>query len=290
MKYRVTHSTEFDYNLPVISSQQVLRLKPRDMFGRQAVLQHDIALSIADTEILELQDYFGNTVHEVQLHTRHQNLRIDSLAEVDVFPREDILLDLSPDWEGVRQSMAIPETTEHWQAAQFCYPSRHVEPRAGLDLATQFATPGKPLLRLILDINTFIHNEFTYTGGVTDVYTQVGEVIDKRMGVCQDFAHVAIAAIRALGLPARYVSGYILSQLEGQPALIGAEASHAWVSVFCPEFGWVDFDPTNDQITSEQHITLGWGRDYADVAPTRGSILGGGQQSLQVDVRVRSMA
>ncbi len=290
MKYLVTHSTEFNYNLPVISSQQVLRLKPRDMFGRQTLRRHDIALSIPGTDILEIQDYFGNTIHEVRLHTRHEQLRIDSEAEVDVFPRDEILLDLSPAWETVRDAMNVPQTTEHWQAAQFCYPSRHVDSGAALELASQFAVPGMPLLRLVLDINTYIHREFKYTGGVTDVYTEVSEVIEKRVGVCQDFAHVAIAAIRALGLPVRYVSGYILSQIEGQPALVGAEASHAWLSVFCPEFGWVDFDPTNDQITSEQHITLGWGRDYADVAPTRGSILGGGKQALNVAVRVRPAA
>ena len=290
MRYRVTHSTRFAYNLPVISSQHVLRLKPRDMFGRQSLQRHDISLSIPGTEILEIQDYFGNTVHEVRLHTRHKELQIDSVAEVDVFPRDDILLDLSPSWETVRDAMSVPQTTEHWQAAQFCYPSRHVDGGAALAFAQQFTQPGLPLLRLVLDINTYIHQQFRYTGGVTDVYTEVAEIIDRRMGVCQDFAHVAIAAIRALGLPVRYVSGYILSQAEGQPALVGAEASHAWVSVFCPEFGWVDFDPTNDQITSEQHITLGWGRDYADVAPTRGSILGGGRQSLDVDVRVRPAA
>lgn len=287
MKYRVKHSTEFDYGLPVISAQQVLRLKPRDMFGRQSLFSHEISLSIPGTEIQEIQDYFGNTVHEVRLHTRHDKLRIDSECEVDVSPRDDILLDLSPAWETVRDAVAVPQTTEHWQAAQFCYPSRHVNVDAARDLAQQFAQPGISLLRLVLDINMYIHREFNYIGGVTNVYTEVADVIKNRMGVCQDFAHVAIAAVRALGLPARYVSGYILSQGEGQASLVGAEASHAWISVFCPEFGWVDFDPTNDQITSEQHITLGWGRDYADVAPTRGSILGGGQQTLNVDVRVR---
>jgi len=287
MKYRVTHSNAFSYHLPVISSQQVLRLKPREIFGRQSLLSHDIKLSVQGTEILEIQDYFGNTVHEVRLHTRHQKLQIDSVAEVEILPRDEILLDLSPAWENVREAMAVPETTEHWQAAQFCYPSRHVKLNDALQLAQQFAEPGKPLLRLILDLNQYIYREFRYTGGVTDVNTEVAEVLSKRVGVCQDFAHVAIAATRALGLPARYVSGYILSQVADQPALVGAEASHAWISVYCPEFGWVDFDPTNNQITSEQHVTLGWGRDYADVAPTRGSILGGGKQSLSVDVKVR---
>jgi transglutaminase-like putative cysteine protease len=287
MRYRVTHSTEFDYGLPVISAQQVLRLKPRELFSRQSLKSHDISLSIPGTEIQEILDYFGNTVHEVRLHTRHDKLRIDSVCEVDVSPRAEFLLDLSPPWESVVQAMNIPQTSEHWQAAQFCFPSRHVNVDAARVLAQQFAEPGLPLLRVALNINQHIHREFTYTGGVTDVYTEVGEVLENRMGVCQDFAHVAIAAIRALGLPARYVSGYILSQGDGSQPMIGAEASHAWISVYCPEFGWVDFDPTNDQITSEQHIILGWGRDYADVAPSRGSILGGGKQSLNVEVRVR---
>jgi transglutaminase-like putative cysteine protease len=287
MKYHVRHHTEFNYDLPVISSQQVLRLKPRDMFDRQHLLRHDINLSMPGTDVLEAQDYFGNTVHEVRLHTKHRQLSIDSECEVEVTPRADILLDLSPPWENVRESVSVPHTTEHWQAAQFCYPSRHVDVQAAHGLAQQFADPQLPFLRLVLNINAHIHREFTYTGGVTDLNTEVGEVISNRTGVCQDFAHVAIATVRALGLPARYVSGYILSQGGRQQHLVGAEASHAWISVFCPEFGWVDFDPTNDQITSEQHITLGWGRDYADVAPTRGSILGGGTQQLDVDVQVR---
>lgn len=287
MKYSVKHSTEFDYGLPVISAQQVLRLKPRDVYGRQSLNSHEIELSIEGTEIQETLDYFGNTIHEVRLHTRHDKLKIDSTCEVDVIAREEILLDLSPPWEEVAQAANIPETTEHWQAAQFCYPSRHVDVVSAKIFAQQFATPGLSLLRLALNINSYIYKEFAYAGGVTNVNTNVAEVIRNRMGVCQDFAHVALATIRALGLPARYVSGYILSHVEGQPTLVGAEASHAWISVFCPKFGWVDFDPTNNQITSEQHITLGWGRDYADVAPTRGSILGGGTQSLNVDVRVR---
>lgn len=290
MKYRVKHSTEFDYGLTVISAQQLLRLKPRDMFDRQTLHQHDIKLSIAGTEIQEIQDYFGNTVHEVRLHTPHNKLTIDSECLVEVTPRDDILLDLSPAWKSVADAMTVPQTAEHWQAAQFCYPSRHIDVVAAREMAQQFVEPGMPMLRLVLNINRYIHTQFAYKGGVTNVYTKVAEIINKRMGVCQDFAHVAIAAVRALGLPARYVSGYILSQVPGQPALVGAEASHAWISVFCPKFGWVDFDPTNDQITSEQHITLGWGRDYADVAPTRGSILGGGTQAMNVDVRVRPAA
>ena len=287
MKYNVNHSTQFNYDLPVISAHQVLRLKPRDMPGRQRLLSHDIELSPQGTEIRQQQDYFGNTVHEVRLHARHDRLYIHSRCQVDVTPRDDILLDLSPPWESVAGDLDVPQSPKLWEAAQFCFPSPHIDVQAARNFARQVAQPGQPLLRLALEINTLIHREFKYVGGVTDVYTQVGDILHNRQGVCQDFAHVGIAALRALGLPARYVSGYILSQNPDAPALIGAEASHAWLSVFCPEFDWVDFDPTNDQITSDQHITLGWGRDYADVSPTRGSILGGGAQDLSVEVQVR---
>jgi len=283
----VTHNTEYDYRLPVVSSQLVLRLKPRDLPRRQTLLDHTIRLSVKGTEILEQLDYFGNVLHEVRLHTRHDALSINATFDVEVTPRDEILLDLSPAWETAAKTLRDPQTQEQWHAAQFCFPSPHVNVAAALELAKQLAVPGTPTLRLALQLTEFIYREFTYKGGVTDVHTDVKDVIRRRVGVCQDFAHTLIALMRSLGLAIRYVSGYILSQLDGRPALVGAEATHAWVSVYCPEFGWVDFDPTNNQITSGQHIVLGWGRDYADVAPTRGYILGGGQQKLEVDVRVR---
>ena len=148
-------------------------------------------------------------------------------------------------------------------------------------------TPGKPFLRMVMELTQHIYEEFEYQGGVTDVYTPVPEILAARRGVCQDFAHVGIACLRAYGLPARYISGYLLNQPPvGQTSLTGADASHAWFSVWCPEFGWVDFDPTNNMRARNEHITLGWGRDYSDVSPTRGFILGGGAQELVVTVEV----
>jgi transglutaminase-like putative cysteine protease len=148
-------------------------------------------------------------------------------------------------------------------------------------------TPGKPLLRLAMELTEQIHADFDYRGGVTDIFTPVPSVLEARAGVCQDFAHLGIACLRGWGLPARYVSGYLLTQPpHEQPRLTGADASHAWLSVWCPEFGWVDFDPTNNIQAQTEHITLGWGRDYSDVSPTRGYIRGGGAQQLKVAVDV----
>jgi transglutaminase-like putative cysteine protease len=288
MKYRVHHTTVFDYKLPVISSHQVLRLKPRNVPNRQKVLNHAIKLSVAYSDSLELDDYFGNHLVEVRMHTRHNRLSIASDAEIDVSPRDEILLELSPPWTEVARQLAEPDNPEEWAAAQFCFASPHIDVLDAFEFAGQFAQQETSLLRLALNVTQTIFREFTYRGGVTDVRTDVRDVIKSRMGVCQDFAHLAIATLRSLGLATRYVSGYILSNPNGSE-LLGAEASHAWISVYCPKFGWVDFDPTNNQITSDQHITLGWGRDYADVAPTRGSILGGGTQKLSVDVSVQPL-
>ncbi|MEM7080373.1 MAG: transglutaminase family protein [Pseudomonadota bacterium] len=287
MRYSVIHNTFFDYEMPVVSAHQVLRLKPRDVINRQQVLKHRLVLSMQGADNTELLDYFGNHLLEVRLYAQHQGFSIRSESEIDIAPRDNILLDLSPPWEQVAAEMRDPESIEAWEAVQFAFASPLVDVDAARAYAQEFAAPEIPLLRLALNLTETIYRDFSYQGGVTDIHTQVGDVIAEKRGVCQDFAHVALAVLRALGLAARYVSGYILSQPAGQPALQGAEASHAWISVYCPEFGWIDFDPTNNQMTGDQHITLGWGRDYGDVAPTRGAILGGGRQKVDVEVAVR---
>jgi transglutaminase-like putative cysteine protease len=233
------------------------------------------------------EDYFGNLVTDIVIRSRHDSLSITSQAQVDVNDEEQILLDLSPPCEQVAATVREPVDAEAWDAARFCFPS----PRVALDSARRYAerilTPGTPFLRAVESLTACIYEEFEYQGGVTDVFTPVPDVLDARQGVCQDFAHLAIACLRAFGLPARYVSGYLLTRPpEGQPRLTGADASHAWFSVWCPEFGWVDFDPTNNLRPKDEHITLGWGRDYGDVSPTRGFIHGGGSQRLSVSVDV----
>jgi transglutaminase-like putative cysteine protease len=288
MKYKVSHATKFTYALPVTSSQQVLRMQPRHLIARQHLAHHRMTLSEGDAEVVKRNDYFGNSIQEVRLFSTHKELSILSECEVEIFGKDEILVDLSPPWETVAAALKVPSTDEQWNAAQFCYSSQLVDAPAALEFAQSQIDAGTPLLRYALTLTENIFRTFNYQEGVTDVSTNVAEVLRRREGVCQDFAHVAIAAMRTLGLAARYVSGYILGSADSSAThLVGAQASHAWISVYCPEFGWVDFDPTNNQLTSDQHITLGWGRDYGDVAPSRGSILGGGRQVLDVDVNVQ---
>jgi len=226
-------------------------------------------------------------VTDIVIRSRHESLTITSHSQVDVNAEQEILLDLSPPWEQVAQAVRTPSDEEVWDAARYCFPS----PQLALDAAHEYAAisllPGTPFLRAVASLTQRIHQEFEYRGGVTDVATPVPEILATRAGVCQDFAHLAIACLRVFGLPARYVSGYLLTQPAlGQPRLTGADASHAWFSAWCPEFGWVDFDPTNNLRPQNEHITLGWGRDYSDVSPTRGFIHGGGAQKLTVAVDV----
>jgi transglutaminase-like putative cysteine protease len=160
-----------------------------------------------------------------------------------------------------------------------------------MDFAAPFFTPGRPLLAAVLDLTEQIFHEFRYRPGSTSIHTSTSEVFAQRKGVCQDFAHLEITCLRSLGLAARYVSGYLLTDPPpGQPKLIGADASHAWVSVFFPGTGWLDFDPTNNQMPALRHVTLAWGRDFADVSPVRGVFLGGGKHAVHVSVDVAPRA
>jgi len=238
------------------------------------------------SSIQEREDYFGNKVTDVVIRNRHDELTLTARANISVNANEDILLDLSPPSSEVRERMRVPNK-EEWDAARFCFPSPRISVAGAHDYAAECITAEIPFLRGVMDLTQRIFQEFEYQGGVTDVYTPVPEVLEARAGVCQDFAHVAIACVRSLGLPARYVSGYLLTQPpDGQLRLTGADASHAWFSVWCPEFGWVDFDPTNNIRAHNEHIMLSWGRDYSDVSPSRGFIHGGGEQTLSVAVDV----
>jgi len=174
------------------------------------------------------------------------------------------------------------------EARQFVFPSVYAPiAEAARAYAAPSFTEGRPLLDAVMDFTDRIHTEFAYDPGATTVATTVEEALGLKRGVCQDFAHLQIAGLRAMGLPVRYVSGYLLTEPPaGQQRLVGADASHAWLSVYCPQFGWIDVDPTNNVLPSTQHITLAWGRDYGDVSPVRGIVLGGGGQSLTVAVDV----
>ncbi len=194
----------------------------------------------------------------------------------------------SPGWEDVSADLAYRRAAPAHEAHQFAYRSPYVVGSPEIEaFARQSFTPGAPLLAATLDLMHRIHEEFTFDTEATTIATPVSRVLDGRHGVCQDFAHLQIACLRTLGLAARYVSGYLLTDPpQGQPRLVGADASHAWLSVHCPAHGWVDFDPTNDVIADSRHVTVAWGRDYGDVSPLRGVILGGAEHRLEVGVSV----
>ena len=286
MRLEFSHLTRFTYSSPVTSSHKLLRLTPR-AFASQRVLSSCIEVMPAPTSTATRRDAHGNTLTEVLLQEDHRELSIHALAEVEVTPARNVDANRSPPWDELAERLHAPWDDGAWDAVPFCFPS----PRITLDGAREFAAPifqpGTPLLHAAAALASRICSELEYRGGVTDVYTPVADVLRAGRGVCQDFAHLAIACLRAYGLPARYVSGYLLTDRDGSgTGLTGGNASHAWFSVWCSEFGWVDFDPTNDLMPSDEHITLAWGRDYGDVSPTTGFLRGGGRQVLEVDVRV----
>lgn len=289
--YRVIHETCYVYETRVAVAQQLLHLTPRALAG-QRLLAHSIVIDPQPSEKTEHPDYFGNPVSYLVLAAPHDALTVRAESDVELDPRGGAAaLPGSPDWESVRALLQVPDDPAVLQAAEFVFESPHV--RISSELA-QYASPsffaGRPLLDAVLDLNHRINTEFLFDPAATTVATPLSEVLKLRRGVCQDFAHLMIGCLRALGLSARYVSGYILTTPPpGQPRLVGADASHAWVSVFCPGTGWIDFDPTNDLVLDDEHITLAWGRDFSDVVPMRGVILGGGAQELNVRVTVLPM-
>jgi transglutaminase-like putative cysteine protease len=287
-RYRIIHRTEYSYQIMVTLSQQYLHLTPRD-FRYQHTLTHRIDIDPLQDEQLARQDYFGNSTLHVTLTTPHQSLRVNVESTVELYARPtpaDIAV--SAAWENLQQQIRQPQRILPPETMQTLYNSPHIACSNTLrDYALQSFTPNRPLLEAALDLTQRIHRDFEFDSNATDISTPLDQVWAGRRGVCQDFAHWMIGCLRSIGLPARYVSGYILTHpQEGQPRLIGADASHAWVSVYSPEFGWVDFDPTNHCLVQHEHITLGWGRDFSDVSPLRGVVLGGGEQILGVSVTV----
>jgi len=287
MLYDVRHQTRFTYSGSVSISHQLLKLRPRRS-SRQNIASAELEISPRPFVQRNWTDYFGNEVEFLTVQEPHRELVVTAISQVEVLPGMNIMLDFSPAWEVVAQSMQTPTNTEALSASQYCFESPYVDIHEELrDFAQVTFEPGRPLLEAVMALTSRIYEEFTYQGGVTDVSTPVRRVLELKKGVCQDFAHFQIACLRSLGLPARYVSGYLMTHPpEGRPKLKGADESHAWLSVWCPELGWVDFDPTNNLIPNLEHITIGWGRDYGDVSPVSGFIFGGGKHEVAVAVDV----
>jgi transglutaminase-like putative cysteine protease len=290
MRLRVSHRTLYAYADPVSTSHHEARLTPRDVEA-QRVLEHTVRITPEPSTRRERFDYFGNRTLHFGIREPHRSLEVRATSLVELLPQTAPLLAATPAWEQVRDRLRVDRRRDVLDAYAFTFDSPHARASGALaDYAVPSFAPARPVLEAVRDLTTRIKNEFTYDPGATDVSTPVGEVLRRRRGVCQDFAHVQIACLRALGLAARYVSGYVLTRPPpGKPRLIGADASHAWVSVFVPDYGWVDFDPTNDLIPGDEHVTVACGRDFADVTPLKGVILGGGRHEVTVAVDVEAV-
>ena len=287
-RYQVSHTTTYRYENTVSHSRNEAHLIPRAS-AYQRCVAHVLNIQPQPTSSHEYIDVFGNRVTLFTLRTPHAELVVSAQSEIerDQFVPPDFKSSLP--WNSVQQRLEDDETDEVRDAYLFTLNSPHVQVSPALQqyAATSFVS-GQPILAVVWDLIQRIYHDFSYDPHATEVTTPLGDVLLQRRGVCQDFSHVAIGCLRAYGLAARYVSGYIETQSPSeQPRLIGADASHAWVSVYSPGHGWVDFDPTNNLIPSDRHITLAWGRDYSDVAPLKGTFVGEGGQMLQVAVNVR---
>ena len=284
MQYRATHLTRYRYDGPVSQCHTEVRLTPRSL-PWQSVLTRSIATVPEATTVDEWKDSFGNTVSMISSLETHDRFSIEAVSRVRVEERP-LTSPSNVAWEAARDQLAVHRSVDALEAFEFVFDSPFVAGSIELaDYAKPSFDPGRPLLAAAGELSHRIHAEFTYKPSSTNIETPLLEALRHRRGVCQDFSHVMIGALRSLGLAARYVSGYLRSGADYQ----GAEASHAWVSVFVPGIGWVDFDPTNDVMPGTGHVTLAWGRDYGDVAPIKGIALGGGRQAVEVDVRVEPL-
>jgi len=290
--YDIRHVTKYQYGAAVSFSHCALRLLPQDETG-QTVLATKLIIDPLPRELDERVCFFGNRVTSLTIATPHQNLVVEARASVDVARPPPPDPKTTPAWEEVRDAAFGITSLKSDSPAHFLHPSRFVpnfEPAA--DYAATSFTPRRPVLDGAIDLMRRMRNDFTYDPKATVISTPLSEAFAKRSGVCQDFAHIMIAALRGLGLPALYVSGYIRTiPPPGRPRLVGADASHAWVQIWCGrEFGWLGLDPTNAIFVGDDHIVIAIGRDYADVAPVEGVIVSSGRQRLDVAVDVVPVA
>jgi transglutaminase-like putative cysteine protease len=287
MKHHVVHVTEYLYSERVSTSHHALHLLPRAT-PTQVCLRDELEIAPAPALRRERNDDFGNRCAYVEIHEPHNNLRVTSRADVDVSPPPPLPAASAP-WESVRDAVRAGADAEARAARAYAFASPHV-PTASAEArayALPSFAPGRGVVEAARELTTRINKDFAYDSRATTIATPVDEVLALRRGVCQDFAHVELTCLRALGVPARYVSGYLVTRPPpGKPRLVGADASHAWLAVFAGEHGWIPLDPTNDLVPGEQHVTVAWGRDFSDVTPVRGVIMGGGRHDLWVSVDV----
>jgi len=286
-RYRVEHETRYAYRVPVSQSWQLAHLTPREL-PWQHVVSHELRIEPATDERREESDAFGNGVTHFAVYGPHPLLRVRMISHVEIGERPDVAAAEPIAWEAVRDAVRGEPTEGDLIPARLSEPSALVPwSEAARAYAAPSFAPGRDWLEAIVHLRRRIHADFEFEPGATTVSTSVDEVLYQKRGVCQDFAHLMLACLRGHGLPARYVSGYLLTDPPpGMARLMGVDASHAWVAAYSPQHGWVEFDPTNDQLADQRYITLTWGADFADVVPLRGVIYGGGDQLMDVEVSV----
>jgi transglutaminase-like putative cysteine protease len=288
VRYQVRHVTHYAYAAPVVHAHHVAHLRPRSLPGQR--VEHAYVTSTPGPMLLTHGvDYFGNATDYFELRGSHDSLEVIATSNVETQPQPlaTSLPRLSPSWGDVES--ALSNDPELIPMQEYRLASPLVRPSSALrDYALTSFTPGRPLIEATIALNQAIWKDFKYEPLATDVSTPLTRVITEKRGVCQDFAHVAVGCLRSLGLAARYVSGYLeTTSSPDRPQLTGANASHAWASVYIPEIGWLDFDPTNNVLPSDRHVTVAWGRDFSDVSPLKGVMLGGGSHVVRVGVEVQ---
>jgi len=290
--YRVKHETLYQYSAEVVHAHHLLHLVPRAM-AHQDCSEQSIHISPEPTEKIDAVDAFGNPLQRVEFNRPHQQLAVTSEMKVEVRERHTAAAP-AESWERARNRLLYagrPPGDDHLEALRYRIESPYVRiKQAFTEYGSDCFPAGRPLVEAAHALMMKLHRELKYTPGVTDISTPLLQVLKEKRGVCQDYAHLMIACLRARGLAARYVSGYLRTiPRPGAQQLVGADASHAWVSVFCPPIGWVEFDPTNGVRAGLDHIAIAWGRDFGDVSPLRGVILGGGSHTLTVRVSVQQV-
>lgn len=289
--YRIRHATVYDYGNDVVHSHQLLHLVPRPSAYQQC-LEHAISVTPAFYRRRNEIDVFGNLVARVEFDHPHRRLEVTTDMDVEVYPRPAVLAADSVPWERAANDLGYwgeGPARDDLEACRFRYESPYVRIKRIFDeYAADCFARGRPVLECATELMRKLHRDLRYAPGETTIVTPLTEVLRNKRGVCQDFSHLMIACLRARGLAARYVSGYI-RQSSPNPAFSGSGASHAWVAVYAPPFGWFDLDPTNNAFVGTDHISVAWGRDFGDVSPLRGIILGGGTHRLSVNVMVQRL-
>jgi transglutaminase-like putative cysteine protease len=285
MIYRIVHRTAYKYKYPVSVGNHVACLKPRSL-PRHRLAQSELRIQPNPATLTERVDYFGNHLCFFTIEEPHDELIVEARSDVIMEQNGGPSPPQSFPWEDAARMLKENHDPALLEAFQFRFESPRIRLRPEFAAyALESFTGRRPMHEALLDLTARIHRDFRFESKATNVRTPVEEVFRKRRGVCQDFAHVQIACLRSIGLSARYVSGYLRTYPPpGQPRLVGADASHAWVSSYCPGIGWLDVDPTNNVVPSDGHVTLAWGRDFGDVSPLHGLILGGGVHTLKVAV------